>query len=321
MRFILIILFSVIGFCSDAQIIRANAYYTPLSQPLLLDIYPGAAAAYSLRKIRAGHTGAAIRVRRSNDNSEQDIGFTASGDLDTASLKTFVGANSGFVTTWYDQSGNARNATQVTTTQQVRVVNAGTVDRRNGKVTMVFDGSNDNFNTTYDGLDLATGDTLRAYAVVTPRVVNKFMDIVSKFDRTGGATTEDGWEFRVSNTAKLQFVGVKDGNNTDAASIISTDNMVANTQYLFHCFAPAGGLTGGTNLYRNNNLLADTRTGAAGVSLDNTTYPIEIGKVSFLGADYTFWDGSMQEIILYGTATGTDRTGISNNINTHYAIY
>jgi hypothetical protein len=56
----------------------------------LLDLFPGAAAAYSLRKLRAAYSGSAVRVRRSSDNTEQDIGFTTQGELDTASLLSFV---------------------------------------------------------------------------------------------------------------------------------------------------------------------------------------------------------------------------------------
>lgn len=100
--------------------------------PLLLDNL-SAAAAYSLRKLRNGYTGAAIRVRRSSDNAEQDIGFTAAGDLNNDALLAFVGSNSSFVTTWYDQSGNGRNATQTTAANQPRIVNAGVIDYYNGK--------------------------------------------------------------------------------------------------------------------------------------------------------------------------------------------
>ncbi len=39
----------------------------------LLDQYPSAAVAYSVRKLRAAYTGNAIRVRRSSDNTEQEI--------------------------------------------------------------------------------------------------------------------------------------------------------------------------------------------------------------------------------------------------------
>ena len=59
----------------------------------LLDSYSGAAAAYSLRKLNSTYTGSAIRVRRSGDNSEQNIGFDAGGNLDTTSLLSFVGVN------------------------------------------------------------------------------------------------------------------------------------------------------------------------------------------------------------------------------------
>ena len=83
---------------------------------LLLDTYP-ATAAYSLRKLRTSYSGSCIRVRRSSDNAEQDIGFVGN-DLDTASLLSFVGANNGFVTTWYDQSGNSRDAVNATAATQ-----------------------------------------------------------------------------------------------------------------------------------------------------------------------------------------------------------
>lgn len=80
-------------------------------------------AVLSLRKMISTATNA-IRVRRSSDNAEQDIGF--SGDvLDTSSLASFVGANSAFVTTIYDQTGNGEDAVQSTTGSQPRIVNAG----------------------------------------------------------------------------------------------------------------------------------------------------------------------------------------------------
>ena len=52
---------------------------------------PNDAVAYSLRKLRSAYIGSAVRVRRSSDNTEQDIGFTTEGELDTTSLLSFVG--------------------------------------------------------------------------------------------------------------------------------------------------------------------------------------------------------------------------------------
>jgi hypothetical protein len=95
------------------------------------------AYAYSLRLLNTDYTGNSIRVRRSSDNAEQDIGFTADGELDTSALLTFVGAGNGFVTTWYDQSGNGYNATQTIASAQPRIVNAGVVETTSaGKPTL-----------------------------------------------------------------------------------------------------------------------------------------------------------------------------------------
>lgn len=81
-------------------------------------------AVLSLRKLISTAT-VAIRVRRSSDNAEQDIGFTGNA-LDTASLASFVGANSAYVTKFYDQTANAQHAEQATSASQPRIVNAGT---------------------------------------------------------------------------------------------------------------------------------------------------------------------------------------------------
>jgi hypothetical protein len=118
------------------------ASLTPPAPALLLDTYSGAAAAYSLRQLRTAYTGAAIRVRRSSDNAEQDINFVG-GDLDTSSLLTFCGAGNGFITTWYDQSTNANNATQPTLfASQAQIVSSGAVitDPNTGKISATWTG-------------------------------------------------------------------------------------------------------------------------------------------------------------------------------------
>jgi len=57
------------------------------------DAFGGVTAYYSLRQFTEAETLNAIRVRRSSDDTEQDIGFDANGDLDTTALLAFV--NSG----------------------------------------------------------------------------------------------------------------------------------------------------------------------------------------------------------------------------------
>jgi len=96
--------------------------------PYVLDVLSTpVSGAYSVRLLSSAYYGSAFRVRRSSDNAEQNIPFLANGDLDTTNLTTFCGSSSGFVTTWYDQSGNGKNLSQANTTLQPQVVNAGTV--------------------------------------------------------------------------------------------------------------------------------------------------------------------------------------------------
>jgi len=112
----------------------------------LLDDYPGAAAAYSVRLLDSTYTGDCIRVRRASDNTEQDIGFDGNGDLDTGALTSFCTGTNGFVKTWYDQSGNARDATQTTTANQPKIYDSSTgVLTEHGKPCAQFDGTNDSF--------------------------------------------------------------------------------------------------------------------------------------------------------------------------------
>src|SRR5210317_1231364 len=60
--------------------------------PYLIDaVSSSSESAYSLRQLSSSATNC-IRVRRSSDDTEQDIGFSSNA-LDTSSLTNFVGAN------------------------------------------------------------------------------------------------------------------------------------------------------------------------------------------------------------------------------------
>lgn len=115
----------------------STATATTPAPPTVLGVAGAAFEAWSLRKVVSDYTGAAVRVRRSTDNAEQDFGF-ASGVLDQAALTTWLGAASGFVVTLYDQTGNGRHLTQATAGNQPRIANAGVIDTSGGKPAMVF---------------------------------------------------------------------------------------------------------------------------------------------------------------------------------------
>ena len=83
---------------------------------LIDDVGVDAVAALGFYKLRNAYTGDCIQVRRESDSATQDIGFTGTGELDTAAIATFCGSSQGRLAIWYDQSGNGFdfNATQNT---------------------------------------------------------------------------------------------------------------------------------------------------------------------------------------------------------------
>jgi hypothetical protein len=126
-------------------------------KPSVLDrLSVAAAGSWSLRKMRNGYVGNAVRVRRSNDNAEADIGFKLYGARSTAywvdetALLAHVGANSGFVTTWYDQSGNGRNLVQATAARQPQIVNSGVINSLGSFPTLSF-GTNQSLDSAATG--------------------------------------------------------------------------------------------------------------------------------------------------------------------------
>jgi hypothetical protein len=66
-----------------------------------------------------------IRVRRSSDNTEQDIPVTATGDLNTAAATTFASGSNLFVTKIYDQASGTADLIQATTARQPQLFLTG----------------------------------------------------------------------------------------------------------------------------------------------------------------------------------------------------
>lgn len=138
----------------SASAVQGGPTSTSGIAPLVDEVGVSAFRAVSVsRRLRAAYAGAAFKVRRSSDNTTQDIGFDSNGNVDTAAALAFVGSGSGYIATIFDQSGNARDLTQATAASQPMIVNAGTLVTLNGKPSMTFDGTDDMvFSTTGIGL-------------------------------------------------------------------------------------------------------------------------------------------------------------------------
>lgn len=178
----------------------ASAWRAP---PLLLDAVAGAAAAYSLRKLRLAYAGSAVRVRRSSDNAEQDIGFTSVGDFEQAAFSAHVGAGSGFATKAYDQSGNARDLAQATTTRQVQLL----LNIINGKPVMRGDGIDDFF-----ALAFTLNQPAHVFAVIR---------------QVAWTNTDSVWDGGTSNRMRLMQLSPSPGLATYAGNFGPSTNALA----------------------------------------------------------------------------------------------
>ena len=89
-----------------------------------LDSINNAISIIGTRVLKSKYKGPLIRVRRSSDSAEMDIGSIA-GMLDTSALLQFSGADSCYVKTMYDQSGSGRNFQRLAAAYQPLIVIEG----------------------------------------------------------------------------------------------------------------------------------------------------------------------------------------------------
>ena len=258
-------------------------YYTQNTP--LLDTYTGAAAAYSLRKLRTAYTGDAIRVRRSSDNAETDIGFNVFGELDTVSLAAHCGSNDGFVKTWYDQA-STNDATQTTTADQPKIYDGTTgVVTENGKPAIDFDGSNDHLDT----------------ADFTPLTQANFITLTHKGDVDGGTA----WIFSTSTSNTNRNFFLQDGRYY-AGSFVSSES-VGTSQVNISIVVDGAN----TEIFKNGSSVGTGDAGTNGIQKVRL-FANRDGNVSL--------SALFQEFIIWNE-DDTNRTGIESNINTFYSIY
>jgi hypothetical protein len=286
------------------------------SYAFLLDTYTSAAAAYSLRKLRSAYTGSAIRVRRSSDNTETDIGFSSTFGLDTTSLTTFCSGTNGFVTTWYDQSGNGNNATQTTASNQPQIVSSGSVINVNTKPCLQFDNGSPQFLNYSTALWTYTGNSTLFH---TSRNRNSGSSQYGSVISQGGGT--------LNNALGIQWQRFPNGTtqaNTDVyapGGMSTSGTQSVNTQYLatFQWQNWSTHQTNGNTIIAINGVNQSlTSYGASPTGLNTTSNRIG----SFDGAGSGSFLGDIQEIVVYTTVlSGTNIDGAESNINTYYGIY
>ena len=266
--------------CTTATLQKIeNIQYTAPAAPAgFLADYPGASVAYSLRNL-IDTTPNVVRVRRSSDNTEQD--FTAT-EITDGTLTTFTGVNDGFVTTWYDQSGNSNNAAQAAAANQPKLVSSGVVELDNGKPCLNYDTSgNDNF-------DLAT-------PISNARTVFQTLN----FKGVGGNFTQ----FLLGSSAE----SLNDYNS-------GTNGKILSNQY-----AASYVLNGSNSINGFTQDLANTsKGGLSSLILVTMLHTASSGQFNKIAQDRSRTGrsirGSLAELIVYPTDQSANITQIQTNI-------
>jgi len=260
----------------------------------MLDVYLGATAAFSLRTLKTALSQSpVVRVRRSSDNAEQN--FTANEILDST-LLTFCGAGNGFVTTWFDQSGNENNATQPTAGEQPRIVTNGQLETDGGKPTIRFG--------------------VVASSLLTPDITPEANCAFFAVTRHTNPTSNWSWFVGEKYVSPL-FIGKKNGSSiahvafaggTGASDLPGTDMVAKSVSYWQQGT--------GISKYRFNN------NPISALPVDGSRFNVGfiIGRRGFSG-NSEIWYGPIQELIYYPTSQLAVHSAIMNNINSYYNVY
>jgi len=208
-------------------------------------------------------------------------------DFDISNFQVTVFKGAGFVETWYDQSGNSKDATQATANLQPKIVNAGS---------LLTDG------ITFDGTDqvgLVTGSFSLTQAFTTFSV-----------SHTDDASTSVGiWATAASATNNFNVTALfrsDDGFAVNAGSTLTTAgtiDYVADRTYL-----QTNVVNGGSS-----SIFVDGATGKTGnAGSTNPSGVLIIGY--FKSGAYFNLDGAIKELIIYDSDQTSNRAALETNI-------
>ena len=222
----------------------------------------------------------------------------------------------GFVSTWYDQSGNANDAVQATTTAQPKIVDAGLlVTDRDGKVAL--NGKGAKLDLPTNAPMLSTDGTYSLFAVVDfddQRNGNDTFNNILRFESTtaGGAASARKPLVYLTQT---EGVLLASGPSYNSGSAVYTLAETLSVQLLTNIANPAFS-TGNNTLYADGALVGSTND-ATSVNTDN----LLASSSQIFDNQETTVTHFLSEVIYYPSDQSSNRAGIEANINDSYSIY
>jgi hypothetical protein len=211
------------------------------------------------------------------------------GSIKAYTMTTTGVSGNGFVTKWYDQSGNDNHATQGTAASQPKIVNAGSLV--SGGID--FDGVDDFLDTGYSSGNASSQSLFTVFKT----------DLVDSNFRThldGRDANDDGIGFGISSSFGFRF-------HVDTADTLTTANTTE--ELLTGIYGSSS-----SSLYQKGTLVASA---SAPPSISGTSGNYFIGKTFSGGLPL---NGKINEIIIYPSDQSANRTAIEANIGETYGI-
>jgi len=256
-----------------------NRLLVPRKTPGLLDLVPGAAAAYSLRSLSNSYAGPVVTVRRSSDDAEED--FTAA-EVSDGTLAAFAGAGDAFVKQWWDQSGKQNHMT-APDAEQPKIASGGTLITADGANAIEW--SSGKRLQTDAGTDFAYG-TSGFFISAVVRKTTASDQIIFSQDTAG----TNYFVFYETPANALRFLGTLSGGGAGPA----TPSGTATLSQLRVSSARRFG-SSSTEVLINGAVLG---TATNSTNFSNTTYKPSIGAYS-QNASQLNWIGQIVEVIVY----------------------
>jgi len=263
---------------------------------LLLDQYPGAIAAYSLRYLNSNFTGDVILAVRDSDNAE--LGFTPS-EITNGTLDSWAGSATVYVKTWYDQSGNGVNQVQNTTSLQPRIAITGTLQEDGGLPTLNF--AADYLSVT--NANIITGNS----PYTTILLINAIA--VSATQRMYSINPEGNGAVSGKQTLFT----------TEYANRVSGNAIYNNAASLSRELATV--IYPGTTIDQHNLWVDSVESGLKSSSAGISPMNIQNGSFNVGGDSGGNFTGLMQEAIFYDTDQSSNRAAIEALINEYYSVF
>jgi hypothetical protein len=257
------------------------------------DLSTAPSGAWSVyRRLVADYTGPLIRVRRTSDNTELNVGYDDDNILDTAALLAFVGAGDAYIKTIYDQSGNSYDLTETRSANQPFIVQTGALFTGiNSKPGISADGTDDMMQSTTDADTIVPVGANTMFAIARPTLgSDKTLDTIYEGRAIAGGNPDGVWAFAM----------VDQQGGTDQALFYSYDG----TQTGAGVDAPELPYTAVFAMVKTASAVKGYINGGAGASAPRGTRPTAAGNKFTLFKHWSssqHWGGQFMEIITFAS--------------------